>query len=283
MVKFAEKCKTMKASTIAKFCTIISATIAMIALATMRGDVKSYWRWTFGLSQSAYFLLHVGFWLSVHMKRAMYLGQYSLDEFANLEARRFFLSITLATVAFLFYFFSLIIYGMSFTADGPTFYPTNNHSGFLFIGLSAISLGAYIFASVAIDRSDGLMLYVTGFHALRNSKSVPKEQTYQVISRQQSNRQLRPSQSQSTMKSTGNATNSISQHQLIVNQSNQTSRVASFADRTSTKYDSLRHDSSSKTLPKPTTKPLQIQPTRQSHHNSTISSPKNTSFDEFEH
>ena len=84
------------------------------------------------------------------MKRAMYLGQYSLDEFANLEARRFFLSITLATgkkihlddshffdlVAFLFYFFSLIIYGMSFTEDGPTFYPTNNHSGFLFIGLS---------------------------------------------------------------------------------------------------------------------------------------------------
>jgi len=45
---------------------------------------------------SAYFLLHIAFWLSVHMKRAGLLGQYNIDEFANLEARRFFITISLA-------------------------------------------------------------------------------------------------------------------------------------------------------------------------------------------
>ena len=118
-------------------------------------------------------------------------------------------------------------------------------------GFLAISLGTFIFASVAIDRSDGLMLYVTGFHALRNSKSVPIEQTYQVISRQQSNRQLRPSQSQSTMKS------SVQQPvNQTVNFSNKSSRVESFTDRTSVRvHDSLR-DNRHGSLPKPTTRPL---------------------------
>jgi len=269
----------MKASTIAKFCTIISATIAMIALATMRGDVKSHWRWCFGLSQSAYFLLHIAFWLSVHMKRAGLLGQYNIDEFANLEARRFFITISLAAVAFLFYFISLIVYAMSFSDDGPTYYPTNNHSGFLFIGLTAISLGTFIFASVAIDRSDGLMLYVTGFHALRNSKSVPKEQTYQVISRQQSNRQLRPTQSQSTMKSSRQMPSN-----QTVNFSNKSSRVESFADRTSVRVqgNSVQDDSQG-SHPKPTTRPLQIQPGPQHTNSMSRTNQKNRSFDEFEY
>jgi hypothetical protein len=45
---------------------------------------------------SAYFLLHISFWLSVHMKRAGLLGQYNIDEFANLEARRFFITVSIA-------------------------------------------------------------------------------------------------------------------------------------------------------------------------------------------
>jgi hypothetical protein len=118
-------------------------------------------------------------------------------------------------------------------------------------GVLAISLGTFIFASVAIDRSDGLMLYVTGFHALRNSKSVPIEQTYQVISRQQSNRQLRPSQSQSTMKSSVQPP--VNQ---TVNFSSKSSRVESFTDRTSVRVHNSHGDDGQGSLPKPTTRPL---------------------------
>lgn len=98
------------------------------------------------------------------------------------------------------------------------------------------------------------MLYVTGFHALRNSKSVPMEQTYQVISRNQSNRQLRPSQSQSTMKSSGKLP--INQ---TVNFSRQSSHVESFSDRTSVgvHLNSIR-DGRQGSLPKPTTRPLRM-------------------------
>jgi hypothetical protein len=95
------------------------------------------------------------------------------------------------------------------------------------------------------------MLYVTGFHALRNSKSVPIEQTYQVISRQQSNRQLRPSQSQSTMKSSVQPP--VNQ---TVNFSSKSSRVESFTDRTSVRVHNSHGDDGQGSLPKPTTRPL---------------------------